>query len=133
LKVYLSVPMIANRNPSRAQVMSMVVEEAGHEVTSPWVLGPISEQQPVEVNVFERDSAGAENCDLLLADVSSPSTGVGMEIMAAHNKGKRILLVAMKGSRVSRMLSHMRDAELLTFADDAELVTGLRRALAVRS
>jgi hypothetical protein len=129
MKVYLSVPMVANRSLSRALVMARAIEEAGHELTSPWVLGAIEADRPVQLDVFKRDKTGAEVCDVLVADVSEPSTGVGMEIMAAHKAGKRIVLAVKRGHLTSRMLMHMQPKEVIEFDDDRELAEGLEEAL----
>ena len=129
MKVYLSVPMIANRALSRAQLIAKAIQDSGHEVTSPWVLGPIEHSGPSEVNVFQRDKQGAEGCDILVADVSEPSIGVGMEIMAAYKSGRRVIVLSKKGKVTSRMLQHMDRKESLEFEDDSELYAGLRRLL----
>jgi hypothetical protein len=129
MNVYLSVPMIANRGLSRAHLIAKAIEDSGHVVSSPWVLGPIEKRGPSEVNVFQRDKKGAEECDALVADVSEPSIGVGMEIMAAYKAGRRVILVAKKGNVASRMLQHMDHKETVEFQEDAELYSSLRRIL----
>ncbi len=132
MKIYLSVPMIANRRLDRAKAMARAITDAGHEVTSPWVLGSVEGHDPNVLNIFERDMHGAEASDAIVADVSQPSIGVGMEIMAAHKAGKRVVLVAMRGSTVSRMLLHMKTKELVEFVDDESLYSSLLRALKTR-
>ena len=121
--------MVANRALDRAKLMAEAIQDAGHEVTSPWVLGPIEKGGPTDVNVFERDTQGAEKCDILVADVSEPSIGVGMEIMAAYKSGRRIILVVKRGNVTSRMLSHMDRKETVEFDQDSEVYPGLRRIL----
>jgi nucleoside 2-deoxyribosyltransferase len=128
LKVYLSVPMIANRTLERARVLERAIKDSGHEVSSPWVLGPI-ETSSGGVNIFDRDRRGAENSDAILADVSEPSTGVGMEIMAAYKAKKRVIVVAKRGNRVSQMLMHMDGKELVEFEDNDELYKKLLELL----
>ena len=129
MKVYLSVPMITNRALERANLMARAIEESGHQVTSPWVLGPIEHSGPAVVDVFQRDKKGAEDCDILVADVSEPSIGVGMEIMAAYKMRRRIILVMKKGRPTSRMLQHMDGKEVVEFAEDGELCAALKRIL----
>lgn len=121
VKIYLSVPMITNRSLGRANVIAKAIRDSGHEVASPWVLGPVETKDPGVVNVFQRDRLGVENSDATLADVSQPSTGVGMEIMAAYKARRRIILVAKRGSVVSGMLLHMEGKELVEFEDDDDL------------
>jgi hypothetical protein len=129
LKVYLSVPMVANRALDRARLMAKAIADSGHEVTSPWVLGPMERSSHADVNVFDRDTEGAENCDILVADVSEPSIGVGMEIMAAYKARRRIVLVMKKGSVTSRMLLHMDGKEVVGFEEDDDVYSGLRQIL----
>jgi hypothetical protein len=121
--------MITNRSLGRAELMARAIQDAGHQVTSPWVLGPIEHSSPSVVNVFHRDRNGAEQCDILVADVSEPSIGVGMEIMAAYKMGRRIVLVTKKGKVTSRMLQHMDKKETVEFEEESELYESLRRTL----
>ncbi|MDG6909292.1 MAG: hypothetical protein JRN08_02890 [Nitrososphaerota archaeon] len=129
MKVYLSVPMIKNRALARAKLMARAIRESGYEVSSPWVLGPIEHSDPSIVNVFRRDTEGAEGCDILVADVTEPSVGVGMEIMAAYKAGRRIILVEKTGLVVSRMLSHMDRKETVEYSRDEDVYPGLLRVL----
>ncbi|MEM0117568.1 MAG: nucleoside 2-deoxyribosyltransferase [Conexivisphaerales archaeon] len=129
MKVYLSVPMINNRNIERSRLIAEIIEETGNTLASPWVLGEVESASPEGVNVFERDRTGAENCDMLIADVSMPSNGVGMEIMAAYYAGKKIVLLAKNGSRVSRMLLHMKRKEIIFFDDNDDLKNKLKEFL----
>jgi len=128
LKVYLSVPMITNRALSRAKLMARAIADSGNELTSPWVLGQI-EGVSSTVNVFHRDRIGSETSDILVADVSEPSIGVGMEIMAAYKAGRKVFIVFRKGSVTSRMLLHMDNKDTLEYVDESEVYDGLRRML----
>ena len=128
MKVYLSVPMIANRALSRARLMARAITDSGNELTSPWVLGQMGETASA-VNVFHRDRIGSETCDVLVADVTEPSIGVGMEIMAAYKAGRRIVLVTKKGNVTSRMLQHMDRGETVEYVDESEVYEGLTRLL----
>jgi 2'-deoxynucleoside 5'-phosphate N-hydrolase len=129
LRIYLSVPMIANRNTAIASMMAKAISDSGNEVSSPWVLGPIEAHNPVSLNIFARDMRGAENSDAILADVSNPSIGVGMELMAAYKAGRRVIVVAKEGSKVSRMLLHMDRKESIEFKDEEDLYGKLVRLL----
>jgi len=128
LKVYLAVPMITNRALSRAKLMARAIADSGNELTSPWVLGQI-EGAGSHVNVFHRDRIGSETSDILVADVTEPSVGVGMEIMAAYKAGRRILIVSKMGNLTSRMLQHMDNKENLEYTDESEVYDGLVRML----
>jgi hypothetical protein len=121
--------MVANRALGRAQLIAKAIRDAGHEVSSPWVLGPIENEDPGKLNVFQRDKGGAEECDILVADVTEPSIGVGMEIMAAYKARHRIILVLKRGRVTSRMLLHMDGKEAVEYDSEGEIYDGLRAIL----
>jgi len=129
LRVYLSVPIIANRDAGRARVMARAILDSGNEVTSPWVLDPMEGGHSPTPNVFVRDKGGVETSDVVVADVSKPSTGVGMEVMAAHSLGKRVIVVIAKGSVVSGMVLQMEPKQTIEFGSEEQLYNDLLRAL----
>jgi len=129
MKAYLSVPVIANRSVERARLIAGVIVAAGHELISPWVLADMDTRPSPSINILARDRAAVEECDMIVADVSRPSTGVGMEVMTAYLARKRILLVAENGSTISRMLTDIREAEWVHFTDEASLLRGLEARL----
>ena len=109
--------------------MAQTIKETGHTLTSPWVLGALEGHGASVINVFQRDKNGVESSDILVADVSQPSIGVGMEIMAAYCAGRRIILVQRRGIVTSGMLQHMEGKQTVEFDDERSLATGLRDAL----
>ncbi len=129
MRVYLSVPMVANRERERARIMAKAIVDSGNELTSPWVLDSYERHDPARLNVFVRDKKGAEESDVVVADVSQPSIGVGMEVMAAYYKKRRILAVVKRGSQLSGMIAHMDGKETVEFDSDEELYSSLKRAL----
>lgn len=129
MDVYLSVPMIANRALERAKQIAKAIEDSGHRISSPWVLGPLDDPSRAVTNVFERDRSATERSDAIVADVSEPSIGVGMELMAAHKAGRRVIVVAKRGKLTSRMLSHMEPKEVVEYEDESEIYAALRRLL----
>jgi nucleoside 2-deoxyribosyltransferase len=55
--------------------------------------------------VFERDTAWLRDCDAVIAEVSTPSHGVGFEVAYALERCKPVLCLAREGVRVSKMLT----------------------------
>jgi len=121
VKVYLAVPLVSNRSIERARLMAKAIRDAGHEVASPWNLDPMEVSAPSAVNVFERDRTGSETCDVMVADVTDPSTGVGMEVMAAYKARRRIILVSKRGRRVSTMLEDMDGKQRVEYDEELEI------------
>jgi nucleoside 2-deoxyribosyltransferase len=56
-------------------------------------------------DVYERDVNWMDNCDVLIAEVSVPSHGVGYEIGYALNIGKPVLCIHKKEHKVSKMIT----------------------------
>jgi hypothetical protein len=55
-------------------------------------------------DVFEHDISCVRNGELFVAEVSLPSTGLGVEIAEAHYVQVPTLAVAMEGTHVSRLV-----------------------------
>ena len=57
--------------------------------------------------IYERDMAWLKKSDLIVADVSTPSTGVGYEIAYAESLNKKVLCLYREGSekKISGMIS----------------------------
>jgi 2'-deoxynucleoside 5'-phosphate N-hydrolase len=125
MRVYLSVPISVNKCPERTKLIADVLVEAGHDLISEWVLDEIEVQPDENTNIYYRDIFAVQTSDLLVADVTTPSTGVGMEIMAAYLAGKKIVLVKNKESALSRMLVDMESADWIEYEDDESLVLKL--------
>lgn len=54
--------------------------------------------------IYEFDKNCVESCDIMLAEVSYPSLGEGMELAFAVTNNKPILAVARQNASVSRMI-----------------------------
>jgi len=132
VKVYLAVPIIAYRQLEKAEAIAEVIRSLGHELVSPWVINENPGFSLPVTNVFERDLGGVKKSDILVAEVSQGSHGVGMEVMAAHLYGKRIVLIYEEGVRVSHMLLGVPNALHVSYASledmEAKLKSALRRA-----
>jgi nucleoside 2-deoxyribosyltransferase len=82
--------------------------------------------QPAEV--YARDVAWIRAVDVLIAEVSTPSHGVGYEIGYALMLGKPVLCCAQEGHTVSKMLTGNPDPHLSvkTYATTEEAVQIIR-------
>ncbi len=74
------------------------------------------------------DLAQVENSDILIADVTKPSHGVGMEILHAHKLGKRVILIAQSGTRISSM-ARVHSHNTLEYNNSEELKQKLESCL----
>jgi len=78
--------------------------------------------------VFLRDTAWVEGCDALVAEVSTPSHGVGYEICLALNLGKPVLCCYQAGRQVSKMIlgNNHPLIQMVEYVDIAQAATRVR-------
>jgi len=80
----------------------------GHEIPTSHLAQPeVMEQERVIAphEVYERDVNWIKNCDVLIAEVSVPSHGVGYEIGFALNLNKPVLCIYRQDKKVSKMIT----------------------------
>lgn len=100
--VYLSGPIIHqyNRKDDFYRLVVSTLERLEIDVFAPQFLPPASAEE-----IYRRDVHNVRSCDLMIAEVSSPSHGVGMEIMLAVELQKPVLLFRHSSSeKLSRMV-----------------------------
>ncbi len=108
---------------------------AGHQVPTAHLADPsVMELEAVEsaVDIYERDVGWIRECDGLIAEVSTPSHGVGYEIAFALGVDKPVLCCYRAGETVSKMILGNRSARLTvsSYADEQQLVAALDGFLA---
>jgi nucleoside 2-deoxyribosyltransferase len=89
------------------QKLVAAMQRDGHHVPTALLASP--DVMPLEgvvspADVYARDVEWIINCDLLLAEVSTPSHGVGYEIGYALSLGKKVLCLHRQGCKVSKMI-----------------------------
>ena len=97
------------------QVIVRALMEEGHEVPTAHLAeaGVTSVEAVIQpTKIYDRDVAWIRACDLLIAEVSVPSHGVGYEIGFALGLGKPVLALYQEGRKVSKMISGNPDSNL---------------------
>jgi len=109
MKIYFSCSLTGGRKDEAAY--GAIVDHllsAGHDVLTAHLARPevMALEQVVEPReVYQRDMEWIRECDVLVAEVSTPSHGVGYEIRYALERAKPVLCCARRGARVSKMLT----------------------------
>lgn len=100
LKIYYAVNLLMeSENSLLNQIKDTIIPQFGELI--PWYgTGPADDVR----DIYRYDKAAVEKSDLIIAEVSYPSHGVGMEIMHAIHLGKPIIAIAQEGKKVSRMV-----------------------------
>jgi len=90
------------------RAITAALQSDGHEVPTAHLADSqvkVYEGQVDPRDVYERDTAWIRACDALVAEVSTPSHGVGYEVAYALSLGKPVLCVYREGQPVSKMLT----------------------------
>jgi nucleoside 2-deoxyribosyltransferase len=109
MKIYFSCSLTGGRQDE--VTYGAVVDHllsAGHDVLTAHLARPevMQLEQVVEPReVYQRDMEWIRECDALVAEVSTPSHGVGYEIAYALQRAKPVLCCMRRGARVSKMLT----------------------------
>ncbi|MCW5875489.1 MAG: nucleoside 2-deoxyribosyltransferase [Anaerolineales bacterium] len=90
------------------------------------------EDSPDPNEVYRRDTAWIDDSEAMVAEVSTPSHGVGYEISYALERGKPVLCLYQRERKVSKMLSGntMPGIQVNAYADVGEAIEILRGFLA---
>jgi nucleoside 2-deoxyribosyltransferase len=83
-------------------------------------------------DIFERDVGWLSQADVLVAEVSVPSTGVGYEIATMRYRYQKPVIALYRPAYTSRctaMVSGDRGIELIEYDSLADLLARLRQAL----
>ena len=81
--------------------------------------------------VYIRDVNWIEGCDLLIAEISTPSHGVGYEIAYALNLKKPVVCLYQEGVKVSKMITGNphQQLNLISYHDKDQAINRLQSSL----
>ncbi len=134
MRVYLAAAMTnPNRDLPVIAAILACLEHAGHDVPTRHVADPQGRALDAELSDRElarRDLDWIAGCDALVAEVSTPSHGVGIEIGAATALGKPVLVLAREGIAVSRLLVGLTGVETFRYSGADDLARAVAAFLA---
>jgi 2'-deoxynucleoside 5'-phosphate N-hydrolase len=109
MNIYFSCSITGGRNDQKNyQAIVSALIAAGHIVPTAILADPRIldyEAATSAVEVYQRDIDWLNECDVVVAEISTPSHGVGYEIAYALEKDKPVICGYQAGKRVSKMLS----------------------------
>jgi 2'-deoxynucleoside 5'-phosphate N-hydrolase len=97
------------------------------------VTGEEAKDGMTDVEIYEKDMAWLRESECVVAEVTTPSLGVGYELGQAEAMGKPVLLLFMRsqdGKRLSAMLSGNKSFEVCEYAALPEALGRVDRFLA---
>ena len=128
MNIYFACSITGGRQfESIYQTITKTLLEDGHIVPTAHLAGEnvLKLEQTVEPReVYTRDVNWIRNCDALIAEVSTPSHGVGYEVAFALSIGKPVLCCYKTGLKVSKMILGNTNEKLqVTAYTDRDQVT----------
>jgi 2'-deoxynucleoside 5'-phosphate N-hydrolase len=139
VRVYISGPLHHAADLMTARCLyehvASIVTDTGHEPYVPhWHTDPETAHHIPAVDVYRHDVKALSQCDMIIAHVGAPSTGVGAELVMAVNNAMTVIGIAGTAETVSRFAEGFLqdlDVPLVRFADPAELRSALTPLLAM--
>jgi 2'-deoxynucleoside 5'-phosphate N-hydrolase len=116
MNIYFACSITGGRQDELVyQKIVAALQEYGHQVPTAVLASP--EVMPLEgvatpEEVYARDIGWITESDLLVAEVSTPSHGVGYEIGYALSLGKQVLCLYRQDRKVSKMILGNPDPQL---------------------
>jgi nucleoside 2-deoxyribosyltransferase len=141
MRIYLACTVRGDRSGVLAgRAICERLEHHGHEVQTKHLLADdveTAEAQLTEGDVFRRDLGWLAQCDVLVAEASGSSYGVGFEVGyvlgRAHASRQRVVLLYDRGRRhaISRLITGNCDPNCATFGYESieELTEFIDRTL----
>ena len=135
MKIYFACSISGGRKDEKTyQYLVRVIEEMGIEVPTAHIAETgieIIDGQEKPRDIYQRDVDWIEESDLLVAEVSTPSHGVGFEIGYALSLGKPVLCLYNQDVVVSKMITGNPHSLLsvMSYQDLAEAEVMLRKYL----
>jgi nucleoside 2-deoxyribosyltransferase len=132
MNIYFSCSITGGRTEEATyQAIVKQLEDDGHYVPTAHLSWPdvmLLEDVVDPVEIFTRDMAWVRDCDAVVAEVSSPSHGVGYEIAYALSLGKPVLCCHKTGKRVSKIITGNTSPgfTVTKYETDAEAVSAVR-------
>jgi nucleoside 2-deoxyribosyltransferase len=127
MKIYFSCSLTGGRRDEAAyRLIVDQLQAMGHMVLTAHLAHPqvMQEERTVDpAEVYRRDVNWIEECQALVAEVSTPSHGVGYEIALALQRGKPVLCLYREGVPVSKMITGNDSAglELRAYRQEAAI------------
>ncbi len=119
MKIYFSASIAGGRKYlSIYKKIVAYLKELGHEVLSEHIIREdifSDEERWAPRTVFEQDIKWLDECDVVIAEVSNPSLGVGYEICYALIKGLKVLCAYESGLFISKMITGNSSENLKLF------------------
>jgi len=128
MNIYFACSITGGRDfESVYRAITTALLSDGHEVPTAHLADSrvkVFEGHITPSDIYERDTAWIRNCEVLVAEVSTPSHGVGYEVAYALSLGKPVLCVYREGQPISKMLTgnSLPNISVKSYRDPEEVI-----------
>lgn len=132
MRIYFAGSITGGRNyESVYQVIVGYLKYLGHTVLTEHVAYPSQGYLRDYQEVFKSDMFMLNNCDLLIAEVSCPSTGVGYEVASALYLNKPVLCLFKEDVGISSLIkgNTSKLINVYSYSSEKELLNIIKRYL----
>ena len=136
MQIYFSCSITGGRNEEKTyQKIVAALEAGGYHVPTAHLSTPqvMDLEEVVDpVDTYHRDMQWLQEADAVVAEVSTPSHGVGYEIATALQLGKPVFCCYQRQKRVSKIITGNTSPGLVLapYSSDEEVIGLLRQFLA---
>lgn len=133
MNIYFACPVISERDDEAIyqSIVDTLIAD-GHEVPTAIIAKSEVvdlEKQANPYEIFATSIQRIERCDMLIAEISKPSLGVGFEIAYTLNLKKPVLCCYHQGISISKMITGNTNPELMVYPyQDIQQMIGVIRA-----
>ncbi len=123
MKAYITCPV--SHTQERLNLLPMIKEQTQAAGIDPFVfkIGGTARE------IFNRDYQQLKTADLIIAEVSETSHGVGIEIGLSYCLGLKRILLIEHGQHVTKLAQGMPDTTVIHYQDQADLKQKLQQIL----
>ena len=132
MKIYFSGSIRGGRD--QVDTYSIIIEELKNfgEVVSEFIsdksLTSYGSLNMTDEDIYKRDTSMINDSEVVVADITTPSLGVGYEIAYAEKLGKQIYCLYQKqdGKRISAMIAGCPGCKVFGYKDKNEVLEIIR-------
>lgn len=130
MRIFFAGPLTNLKNPENTKAfyrkLAQVARKNGFDYFWAFLNGtdPVLNPEVSPQEVYQRDTSELAKSDIMIAYLGEPSTGTGIEIEFARNKGIPVWIFYEKGKKISRMLRGCPAVKKeIIFSDEADALT----------
>ena len=134
-KIYFACAIRAGGDMTHYKTLLTIIRETGNEILSEIFVNDAIQfgGSPLpEPEIYQRDITMIQNADVVIAEVSNPSLGVGYELAYAEKLNKPILCIFNEdgGRKLSAMIKGNPYNQVASYTNDALPAEAIKQFLA---